>query len=290
MTMKDIITLLRPAQWIKNLFVLAPLFFSNNILKQDLLLQAVIAFVAFCLAASSIYCLNDIFDRKTDSLHPKKKHRPVASGKISVNKAYLIMAFCLVAALGFAAITNVFCVVGILIYCIINILYCLRLKRHAIIDVFIISFGYVIRVLVGGAVTDIQVSGWLVLMTFLLTLFLAFAKRKDDYYIYEETGQIQRQSIKGYNAQFIDLSVALTGTITIVCYIIYTMSDSVIARMGSQYLYLTSFWVVAGILRHMQNMLVFQRSGSPTKAVLHDRFIQICILGWGASFVAIIYL
>ena len=145
-----------------------------------------------------------------------------------------------------------------------------------------------IPVIVSFASTLIRPS-ILVLMTFLLALFLAFAKRKDDYRIFEQTGIMPRKSIVGYNAQFIDLSVTIVATITIVCYIMYTMSDSVIERMGSSYLYLTSIWVIAGLLRHLQNMLVYQRSGSPTKALVKDHFIQLCIAGWIASFVAIIY-
>ena len=127
-------------------------------------------------------------------------------------------------------------------------------------------------------------------MTFLLALFLAFAKRKDDYRIYELTGTIPRKSITGYNSQFIDLSVTIVGTITMVCYIIYTMSEGVIERFGSPYIYLTNFWVLAGLLRYLQNMLVYKRSGSPTKILVKDRFIKCCIAGWIASFFAIIYL
>jgi 4-hydroxybenzoate polyprenyltransferase len=171
-----------------------------------------------------------------------------------------------------------------------NIAYCVRLKQYAILDVAIIAVGFVIRVLIGGFTTDLFVSGWLALMTFLLALFLAFAKRKDDYRIYELTGTMPRKSIAGYNAQFIDLSVTIVGTITMVCYIIYTMNEGVMDRFGSSYVYLTNFWVLAGLLRYLQNMLVYQRSGSPTKVLVKDRFIQVCIAGWIASFFAIIYL
>ena len=128
------------------------------------------------------------------------------------------------------------------------------------------------------------------MMTFLLALFLAFAKRKDDYRIYEQTGTMPRKSIAGYNSQFIDLSVTIVGTITMVCYIIYTMSDSVVSHFGSSYVYLTNVWVLAGLLRYLQNMLVYQRSGSPTKVLVKDHFIQTCIVGWVLSFFSIIYL
>ena len=294
--MYDLIRLLRPLQWFKNAFVLAPLFFSNNLLNQELLWPTLLTFVAFCLVSSSIYCFNDIYDVEADRQHPRKCKRPIASGAVSIRTGYIVMMVCLVASLLLTLVTSHLYLVtyhlSLIIagYWLINVAYCMKLKQYAILDVFLISMGFVLRVLVGGLAADIFVSEWLVLMTFLLALFLAFAKRKDDYRIFEQTGVMPRKSITGYNAQFIDLSVTIVATITIVCYIMYTMSDSVIERMGSRYLYLTSIWVIAGLLRHLQNMLVYQRSGSPTKALVKDHFIQLCIAGWIASFVAIIYL
>lgn len=314
--MTEIIRLLRPLQWFKNVFVLAPLFFSNNLLNKELLYPTLLVFAAFCLVSSSIYCFNDIHDVEADRQHPRKCNRPIASGAVSIRTGYIVMITCLLLAIlllilsdysgskfftlqaslftqdasRFTLNTSIFTLAGLLAYWLANIAYCVKLKQYAIIDVFLIAAGFVLRVLIGGWAAGIFVSEWLVLMTFLLALFLAFAKRKDDYRIFEQTGIMPRKSIVGYNAQFIDLSVTIVATITIVCYIMYTMSDSVIQRMGSRYLYLTSIWVIAGLLRHLQNMLVYQRSGSPTKALIKDHFIQLCILGWIASFVAILYL
>ena len=294
--MTEIIRLLRLLQWIKNVFVLAPLFFSNNLLNWELLCPTLLVFVAFCLVSSSIYCFNDIYDVEADRKHPRKCNRPIASGAVSVRTGYITMVVCLVASLLltilYSPLTTHHSLLTMLIiagYWLMNIAYCVKLKQYAIIDVFLIAMGFVLRVLIGGWAAGIFVSEWLVLMTFLLALFLAFAKRKDDYRIFEQTGIMPRKSIVGYNAQFIDLSVTIVATITMVCYIMYTMSDSVIERMGSHYLYLTSIWVLAGLLRHLQNMLVYQRSGSPTKALVKDHFIQLCIVGWIASFVFIIY-
>ena len=301
---RDIIRLLRPLQWMKNVFVLAPLFFSNNLLKGELLWPTLLTFAAFCLVSSSIYCFNDIYDVEADRQHPRKQKRPIASGAVSIRTGYIVMIVCLVLAAapllspplggrhGGISSLPLWGEVGggLVLYWLMNVAYCMKLKQYAILDVFLISMGFVLRVLIGGLAADIFVSEWLVLMTFLLALFLAFAKSKDDYRIFEQTGVMPRKSISGYNAQFIDLSVTIVATITIVCYIMYTMSDSVIERMGSRYLYLTSIWVIAGLLRHLQNMLVYQRSGSPTKALVKDHFIQLCIVGWIASFVAIIYL
>ena len=171
-----------------------------------------------------------------------------------------------------------------------NIAYCLRLKQIAILDVSIIAIGFVMRVLIGGVTTDIWISHWLVLMTFLVTLFLAFTKRNDDFRLYEQTGQKPRISITGYNKTFINEATAIIGSVTMVSYIMYTMSPEVIERMGTRYVYLTSGWVLAGLLRYLQNMIVYGLSGSPTKSLVKDHFIQLCIIGWVASFFAIIYL
>ena len=171
-----------------------------------------------------------------------------------------------------------------------NMAYCLKLKQYAIIDVSIIAIGFVMRVLIGGFAADIWVSQWLVLMTFLLALFLALTKRSDDFSIYEQTGNKPRVSITGYNKEFINEAIAIVSAIMMVCYIMYTMSEDVIARMGSKYLYLTSGWVFVGLLRYMQKTIVYCESGSPTKSLVKDHFIQFCILGWLASFFVIIYL
>jgi 4-hydroxybenzoate polyprenyltransferase len=163
------------------------------------------------------------------------------------------------------------------------------LKQVAILDVMLIALGFVLRVLAGGMAADIWISEWLVLMTFLLTLLLALAKRNDDYRLFEKTGKRPRKSITGYNHEFINEVVSIVAAVTMVCYIMYAMSPDVIQRMGTRYVYLTCFWVLAGLLRYLQNMIVFGRSGSPTKAMVKDRFLQICVFGWIASFVVIIY-
>lgn len=288
------IQLLRPLQWVKNGFVFAPIFFSNHLLEWDFFLPTFVVFISFSLISSSIYCFNDLQDVEADRLHPKKCKRPIASGNISVKAGYAMMLLCLIGAfalLPFAKSVNtpyLYIIIGG--YWLMNIAYCIRLKQIAILDVTIIAIGFVMRVLAGGAATDIWISHWLVLMTFLVTLFLAFTKRNDDYRLYEQTGQKPRVSITGYNKTFINEATAIIASITMVCYIMYTMSPEVIARMGTRYVYLTSGWVLAGLLRYLQNMIVYGLSGSPTKSLVKDHFIQFCIIGWLASFFAIIYL
>ena len=292
--MLNYIKLLRPLQWLKNTFVFAPIFFSNNLLKPDCFWPTLIVFISFCFISSSIYCFNDLKDAEADRMHPKKCHRPIASGKVSVKGGYIMMAICLTGAFALLSLAHsintpyLYIIVGG--YWLMNIAYCLRLKQIAILDVSIIAIGFVMRVLAGGMVVDIWVSHWLVLMTFLVTFFLALSKRNDDYRIYEQTGIKPRVSISGYNKTFINEATAIVGAVTLVCYIMYTMSPEVIERMGTRYVYLTTGWVLAGLLRYLQNMIVFGLSGSPTKSLVKDHFIQFCILGWLASFFVIIYL
>ena len=288
------IQLLRPLQWIKNGFVFAPVFFSNHLLEWEFFLPTFIVFLSFCLISSSIYCFNDLQDVEADRQHPKKCKRPIASGSISVKAGYAMMLLCLIGAFALLPLAKsvntpyLYIIIGS--YWLMNIAYCLRLKQIAILDVSIIAIGFVMRVLAGGVATNIRISHWLVLMTFLVTLFLAFTKRNDDYRLYEQTGQKPRVSITGYNKTFINEATAIIASVTMVCYIMYTMSPEVIERMGTRYVYLTSGWVLAGLLRYLQNMIVYGLSGSPTKSLVKDHFIQICIIGWIASFFAIIYL
>ncbi len=288
------IRLIRPLQWLKNVFVFAPIFFSTNLLKAEFFWPTLVVFASFCLISSSIYCFNDLKDVEADRQHPKKCHRPIASGKVSVMEGYVMMILCTIGALAILPLAespNTPYLYAIIIgYWLMNIGYCLKLKQFAILDVSIIAIGFVMRVLVGGIATDIYISHWLVMMTFLVTLFLAFTKRNDDYRIYEQTGTKPRVSITGYNKTFINEATAIIASVTLVCYIMYTMSPEVIHRLGTRYVYLTSGWVLAGLLRYLQNMIVFGLSGSPTKSLVKDHFVQFCILGWIASFFVIIYL
>ena len=295
MIMKDIIILMRPQQWVKNLFVFAPLFFNGSFTKVHLLVNAIIVFGVYCMVASSIYCFNDIYDRNYDKRHIRKRLRPIAAGKISVKQAYCMSL--LLAAFSFLVICCWFnderCLnlcTCIFAYLSLNVAYCVWLKRKTLIDVFIISIGFILRILSGGLATDITISHWLVLMTFLLALFLALAKRRDDVVTYEETGQSMRNGIDQYNLAFMNQSITLVASVNIICYILYTVSPEVIDRVNNEYLYLTSIFVLLGMLRYMQLTIVDIKSGSPTKVLLHDHFIQVCIIAWCFLFISILYL
>lgn len=286
---RQIITLMRPHQWLKNLFVFMPLFFDRHATDWHYVWPCIVAFIAFCLSASGIYCFNDIHDAKADRLHPVKCMRPVACGAVSKRTAYTAMGIIWVAAFSLVALCGSGLIGTLLLYIIMNVAYCLKLKQIALLDVFIIATGFVLRIVAGGLATGIVLSHWMVLTTFLLALFLAVAKRRDDVAIYETSGVKARKNVVRYNTDFLNQSIAVLGSVTIVCYILYTVSSEVVERTGSHYLYVTSVFVLAGILRYMQLSLVDRRSGSPTKVLLVDHFIQVCIIGWISAFTFILY-
>ena len=268
------------------------MFFGGRLLNVDDAIASVVTFFAFSFAASAIYCFNDIVDVDADRRHPVKCHRPIASGAVSVPTAYALMAVLalLSALLLFFLPQRAGETAGIVaFYFLLNMAYCLWLKRHAIIDVCTVAFGFVLRILAGGMACDVAVSNWLVLMTFLLALFLSFAKRRDDVLRMNETGEPPRRNTIRYNITFVNQAITITGTVTLVCYIMYTVSPEVVSRFHAPYLYLTSIFVLVGLLRYMQLTVVDEVSGDPTKILLRDRFTQAIVVAWIMVFLLIIY-
>lgn len=290
----NLLKLIRPHQWLKNVFVMIPMFFGGSLLDPSDIRASVVTFFAFSFIASSVYCFNDIIDVEADRRHPVKCKRPIASGAISVRSAWALMALMFLLSVGTVCLLDTYTHVinvglVILIFYILNILYCSKLKQYAIVDVCIIAFGFVLRVLAGGFATDIALSKWLVLMAFLLTLFLSFAKRRDDVLRMNETGEPPRKNTIRYNLTFINQAITITASVTLVCYIMYTVSPEVVNRFHSDLLYLTSVFVLLGLLRYIQITVVDKRSGDPTKMMLRDRFTQCVVLLWALTFLVLIY-
>lgn len=291
--MRNIIKLTRPYQWVKNAFIFMPLFFGGALTDMKALTHAVIAFFAYSFAASAIYCYNDIIDVEDDRRHSVKCKRPIASGAVSVAMGYVIMGImmCLSALMVSLLGNECWKLAGVVgFYFVLEVAYCRVLKRYAIVDVCVLAFGFVLRILAGSAATGIIASQWLVLMTFLLTLLLAFAKRRDDVLKMETTGEAPRHNTHRYNMSFINQSITVTASVTLVCYIMYTMSPEVTSRTNFSYVYLTTIFVILGLLRYMQRTLVDQKSGDPTKLLYEDRFLQIVIAMWLLAYVLIIYI
>jgi 4-hydroxybenzoate polyprenyltransferase len=275
MNLLSIIKLMRPHQYIKNLFIFLPLFFALKITDPIHLTNATIAFIAFSLTVSAVYTLNDYCDIKEDRQHPKKKSRPLASGDISKPQAIGIMTLLGIAGFSLMSILSVKAMNILAAYIIMNIAYSFYLKHVTILDVTIIAIGFVLRLFIGSAVTDIPLSMWIVIMTFLLALFIALAKRRDDVLIYLDTGKKMRKVIGGYNLQFLDTAIAIMASVVIVAYIIYTTSPEVVARVHNEYLYFTALFVLLGIMRYLQVAFVLKDSGSPIKIILKAPFITV---------------
>lgn len=282
--------LLRPHQYIKNIFIVFPIFFSLQLNNLDLLMDVMIALIAFSIASSAVYIINDILDRESDQKHPEKKHRPLASGSIEINQAIRVMLLLLLTAIWIMGYLSTTALSLMLLYIGLNIFYSFHLKHIAIIDINIIAIGFVIRLFVGAVVSNTPLSVWIVTMTFLLALFLALAKRRDDILIFLDTGKKMRKVVDGYNLPFIDGAMFILSSVVIVAYILYTTSSNVALKFGTDYLYITAFFVILGILRYLQITFVEQNSGNPTKVLLHDRFLQLTIIAWMGCFFWILYL
>lgn len=287
----EYIKLLRPTQWSKNLFVFLPLFFAQSITDLPRLCVCCAAFVAMCLASSSVYILNDIMDVEYDRCHPQKCHRPIASGRVSVGAGWIMYGITMLSAVAIAwcIIANVEILIVIGIYLLLSHAYSLWLKHISILDVMIVALGFVLRIIAGAVAVDVQPSHWIIIMTFLLALFLVVAKRRDDVQNYEESKTTTRRNVKAYNKMFLDSTLVLVAAVTMVCYILYTVDDAVVQQFDCNYVYSTAIFVLAGILRYLQLTLVEEKSWSPTLIIARDPFMQCCIVGWLVLFGIIIY-
>ena len=287
----DYIKLLRPAQWSKNLFVFLPLFFAQDIDNLPRLLAVVVAFVALSLASSCIYVLNDMCDVEFDRKHPEKCRRPIASGRVSLPVARGVYTFLLILSVVVVALfipsTPMYVVLAT--YLLINHAYSLWLKHIAILDVMIVAFGFVLRIIAGAVAAEVVPSHWIIIMTFLLALFLVLAKRRDDVIKYERTQAVARRNVTAYSRNFLDHVITLVAAITLVSYIMYTVDEEIVARFNCSYVYATSIFVLAGILRYLQITLVEEKSWSPTKIIMRDRFLKLSVIGWLLLFAYIIY-
>lgn len=293
--MRDYIKLLRPKDWAKNSFLFIPSFFAGKLFDplefKEQFLLLIGGFVAFSFLASSIYIINDYRDIEDDRKHPKKCKRPLASGRVKKGTGLaiciilaivgLVLSYLLDPSLKFLFITG--------IYYLLNLGYCFGLKNLSIVDILIVSAGFVLRVKGGAALGDIHTTEWLIIMTFLLALFMAIAKRRDDVMLKVATGTDMRKAIKGYSLEFLNTLLGLFCAILIVSYINYTVSGALYKQFGWR-LYYTALFVIAGIMRYLQITFVLNKAGSPTEILYKDRFIQLTLVLWIASFYFILYL
>jgi 4-hydroxybenzoate polyprenyltransferase len=288
--LSEYIRLARPNHYVKNGFVWIPLFFGRKLNDLQAVSNTFWAFIAFCLTASVVYVLNDMLDVQEDRLHPVKKLRPIASGAITAKQAtrFLLTLLVLAISASFIFLSNNSCFI-LMAYLFLNLAYSISLKHIAVIDVVCIATGFVLRVFAGGIAAEVPVSHWLVIMVFLLSIFLALAKRRDDLVLNAQGHNNTRRSLHKYNLDFVSHSMVAMTSITIVSYILYTVSPEVVSKHGTNQLYLTTFWVVIGFLRYMQITFVQHKSGSPTTILLKDSFLQTILVLWIISFYLLLY-
>jgi decaprenyl-phosphate phosphoribosyltransferase len=288
-TIKAAVRLARPHQYLKNGFIWLPLFFGYGLGDIDAVIHTLYAFLGFCCAASFVYIINDIKDVASDRLHPTKRFRPLAANDLSRAEAIVtsILFLLVLFAISFFLLPYQFWwIVGG--YIVLNFLYSAYLKHVAVIDVICISLGFVLRIFAGGTAAHIENSPWIIIMTFLIALFLALAKRRDDLLLSDDSHQM-RKSLDGYNREFVSSAMVVMASVIIVSYLLYTVSPEVIRKHGTQNLYLTAFWVIAGLLRYMQITFVEEKSGSPTVVMIQDLFLKIVVLFWLVSVYVLIY-
>ena len=281
--MSAIVRLLRPHQYIKNGFVVLGVVFGQSRTLVDLL-HVAIAFVAFCLAASSVYVFNDIFDVESDRKHPTKCRRPIASGEVSLPLAWALSV--VLAALGLGAALSLGWLAGLMItlYLGLNVAYSLRLKHVVILDVFLISAGFMLRILIGTAGIGIPPSQWLLLTGLMLTLFLGFAKRRAELLKLQSAGSTDRATVRrvleNYSPAMLDQLTGITAACAILSYGLYTVSPETVRIHGSYALFYTLPFVVYGIFRYL--FLLHHRAGGNDTArdLLADRHLIATAAGW----------
>lgn len=288
MLVRNILSLIRPEHWVKNLFLFIPAFFAAKLFEPAVLPHALLGFAAFCCMASAVYVLNDLVDAPQDRNHPDKCKRPLASGAMKSRDAIILFVILLACGIVLSGMLNREALVISLLYFTINLFYSFSLKHIALIDVSLIGLGFLLRVFMGGVATGVPVSQWLIVLTFLLALILGLAKRRGEYLIVTG-GHSFRKSLEGYNLPFLDVAMVVCSTVAIVAYLMYCFSPEVTTRIGSDQIFYTAFFVILGILRYLQLTMVYNKTESPTRALLHDVFLQIVLLGWIGAFAWLLY-
>ncbi len=289
-TLQAAVKLMRPQQWIKNLFVFAPLIFSRELFLVQPDVLALRAFLAFCLTASAVYIINDMVDLEADRAHPRKRNRPIASGTISIPGALVLLGI-LVAAnvLLIWGMTDQFVlIVGT--YFVMNLAYTFKLKEVFLLDVFIIAAGFMLRVLGGAYAISVQVSSWIILCTLFISLFLGFAKRRGEIAVLQSAGAApERKVLQHYRVEVIDQIVTITAAGTVIAYALYTVAPRTVEIFGTDKLIYTTIFVMYGIFRYMHLMHTTESVENPSAVVTTDYPIIINVVLWITTCVLLIY-
>lgn len=284
----SVFKLIRVSNWVKNLLIFFPLIFGKKLTDAAALQACIAGFLAFSLLSSAVYVINDTADLESDRRHPTKCRRPLASGAIPLSLGYLILGLCLAGAVSIAAIfLNPAAWLFLGAYFGLNLLYSFRLKHVSLLDVFLVTVFFELRLFLGGELANVDVSHWLALLTFFLAAFVTFSKRRDDVVLSGE-GQAIRKSIRSYNLEFLNAIILLLASVLLITYILYTLSDTGAAQYDSRY-YTSSFFVFLGICRYLQLILVLKQGGDPVRLFYRDPILMLAWIGWLGILVYFIY-
>ncbi len=275
--------LIRVKHWIKNFLIFLPLIFSKNINIANIIL-VILGFISFSLASSAIYIINDIKDKEKDSKHPTKKNRPIASGAISVNNALLVMVILLLMTIGiliYLSLDNYFISLYIIDYILLNIMYSMKLKNIPLLDVTILALGFLIRVLYGGALINVEVSSWLFLTVLSISFYLGLGKRRNELKVQEKVGNT-RNVLKYYNKEFLDKNMYMCLCMTIIFYSLWCQD------LNYEYIMWTVPLVILICMKYSLN-IESNSSGDPVEVVFKDKVLIVLGLVYALSLIIILY-
>jgi 4-hydroxybenzoate polyprenyltransferase len=283
-----IVVSMRPRQWVKNLFVLAGLVFSQRLFTSAAW-TALEAFAIFCAVSGAIYLLNDVADRERDRLDPRKRERPVAAGRLPVGVAVAAAVALILAGLGLSALLARPFLVTVLAYVALLVAYSAWLKHVVIVDVLVVASGFVLRAVAGAVVIAVEMSGWLLICTILLALFLALGKRRFEYLTLDRDAARHRPILAEYSPELLDQMIAVVTASTVTAYALYTMSPETVAKFHTHLLPATLPFVLYGIFRYLYLLYRRQLGGNPSELLLSDRALMINAVGWICAVLLIIY-
>jgi 4-hydroxybenzoate polyprenyltransferase len=279
---------LRPEQWLKNGFVLAPIVFSARAGDLEAWSRCLMAVVAFCAASSATYLVNDVLDRKADRSHPTKRLRPIAAGEVSVGVALLTAAALVAVAAVIAVMLGGWFPAALGSYLVLTILYSLLLKEAVFVDVLVVAAGFVLRVVGGAVAIDVPISRWILLCAYLLALYLALGKRRSELALLGEEAGNHRVVLGHYTLPMVDQAISVVLGATVLAYALYTVAPDTVAKVGSEGLMATVPVVLYGLFRYLYVLHRHELGGSPTRVLITDRPLLICVVVWIAIAAAVI--
>ena len=291
MSLRALIRTIRPHQWVKNVFVGAALVFAHRLDRPHDLARTAAAFFAFCLLSGAVYCFNDVRDVEADRQHPTKKFRPIASGELSERAALIWAGTLAVIALGGCLVLSPRLAVIAAAYLVQNVLYSIKLKHVAFIDVALITSGFLLRVLAGAAAIDVPASRWILLCTALLASFLGLGKRAHELSWAQRTGKsgVTRAALAGYRIPVVRVLMAVLGILTVAAYVAYTIAPRTIYAFGTDKLVYSAPFVAIGVVRFLFLALWYPKDDPPTEAMLKDPYFLADLVLAAATVLYIIY-